>query len=352
MEATMRGLLLLLAVASAAPAFAQRGVERAEGTAADGLRVALVIGNAGYGPSLGRYVRAAKGKLRALERATTGSAVSPSAAPSPPVAQPLAAQKTAPKSETADFKAGQTFKDCADCPEMVVVPAGSFVMGSPANEQGHNTDEAPRHEVTIDRDFAVSKHEVTQGQFALFVRETSRNMEGCWQEEQYTPSDQHPLVCVSWEDAKAYAQWLTTKTGKPYRLLSEAEWEYAARAGTTASRFWGNDAGKTACEYANVYWCGAKGTAQVGRVNNKPNAFGLHDMLGNAYEWVEDCYFDGYVRAPTDGSAWVSWGCDIRVLRGGSFLFSPLDVRSANRYWVIPDLRFDFIGVRLARMLP
>jgi formylglycine-generating enzyme required for sulfatase activity len=301
----------------------------------------------------GRYVSAAKVKLRAQERATTGSAVSLSAAPSSPVAQPPAAQKTAPKSETADLKAGQTFKDCADCPEMVVVPAGSFVMGSPANEQGHNIDEAPQHEVTIDRDFAVSKHEITQGQFALFVRESSRNMEGCWQEKQTTPSDQHPLVCVSWEDAKAYAQWLATKTGKPYRLLSEAEWEYAARASTTTSRFWGNDAGKAACEYANVYWCGAKGTAQVGRVNNKPNAFGLHDMLGNAYEWVEDCYFDSYSRrAPTDGSAWVSWSCGIRVLRGGSFLFSALDVRSANRYGVIPDGRFDFIGVRLARMLP
>jgi len=127
----MRSLLLLLAVASAAPAFAQRGVERAEGAAADGPRVALVIGNAGYGLSLGRYVPAAKVKLRALERATTGSAVFPSA-PRPLVAQVPAAQKTEPKSETADFKAGQTFKDCADCPEMVVVPAGSFVMGSPA----------------------------------------------------------------------------------------------------------------------------------------------------------------------------------------------------------------------------
>ncbi len=245
---------------------------------------------------------------------------------------------------------GVPFKDCPDCPQMVVVPAGRFDMGSPPTEKGRRPLESPQHEVKIDRNFAVGKYEVTLGQFRQFVEETKRDMRDmgdCW--EEYAPSEQHPVACVSWQEARDYAQWLATKTGKPYRLLTEAESEYAARAGTTTSRYWGNSA-NAACKFARVSWCGGDGSAPVGQY--QPNAVGLYDMLGNVWEWVEDCWNDAYIGAPADGSAWTSGQCEERVLRGGSFYNKPWNIRSANRNWNYTDFRYTDIGFRLARTLP
>jgi len=233
-------------------------------------------------------------------------------------------------------KAGTTFKDCDDCPAMMVVPAGR-------NNAGNSVP------------FAVGKFEVTRGQFARFMRQTGRKMsDGCtnwelsrdfgwqrrgtrsWRKPGFTQTDNHPVVCVGWKDATAYAKWLAGKSGKPYRLLSEAEWEYAARAGSTTSQFWGDDK-KAACKFANVKWCGAKGTTRVGQF--KPNAFGLHDMLGNAWEWVEDCW---------------NASCSEHVLRGGSWNNFPTNVSADARNWNSPiDVRYiKFPGFRVARPLP
>ncbi|MEE8502787.1 MAG: SUMF1/EgtB/PvdO family nonheme iron enzyme, partial [Kiloniellales bacterium] len=156
---------------------------------------------------------------------------------------------------TAVAAAPDTFKDCDTCPEMVVIPAGSFTMGSPASEKGRYNKEGPQHRVSIPRSFALGKYEVTKAEFAAFVHETGRDAQGClirddgkwkdddsksWRNPGYTQSDSHPVVCVNWDDAKAYARWLSRKTGKEYRLPSESEWEYAARASTTTARYWGD----------------------------------------------------------------------------------------------------------------
>ena len=289
--------------------------------------------------------------------------------------------------EAAETRAGEgpggQFKDCDVCPLMVVVPAGRFEMGSPSSEPGREEDEGPRHRVTIARPFAIGKFEVTRGEFAAFVRETGfAQRQRCrywfaidknaakgeardWRHPGYRQTDRDPVVCVSWKDARAYGAWLSRKTGKPYRLPSEAEWEHAARAGTTSARFWGDNPDR-ACGYANAHdqfgkllnedfpWArhncddGYAQTAPVG--SYRPNGFGLHDMLGNAWEWVGDCWHETYAGAPTDGSAWESDGtCERRVFRGGSWINLPWIVRSANRSKLIPDLRSYGGGFRLAR---
>jgi len=242
---------------------------------------------------------------------------------------------------------GEAFKDCSDCPEMVVVPAGHFLMGSPATEKGRRPIENPQHEVIIDHDFAVGKYEVTLGQYRQFADETQREMHDC--QEQNPLSEQHPAACVSWKDATAYTEWLADRTGEPYRLLSEAEWEYAARAGTSTSRYWG-DSESDACKFARVARCGTSGSMPVGQY--RPNAVGLYDMLGNVWEWTEDCWSDSYIGAPTDGSPRTTGRCGERVLRGGSFYNKVKNVRSANRNWNNRDYRYDDIGFRVAKTMP
>jgi len=280
-----------------------------------------------------------------------------------------------------DATGAQVFRDCPECPEMLVIPAGSFQMGAPAKEAGSGDSERPRHEVRIPRPLAVARYEVTRGQYAAFVKATGHAAEGScyvwvgsewvnqpgrnWRDPDFDQDDSHPAVCVSWQDAKAYVAWLAMKTGKPYRLLTESEWEYAARAGTRTSRYWGDDP-DLACEYANVHdadtqarhrfpWephaCrdGHVETAPVGRF--KANGFGLHDLLGNAWEWVEDCQSVNYIGAPADGSARVTDDCPRRVYRGGGWS-GPASVRAATRNSNPAGYRSQLLGLRVVRPAP
>jgi formylglycine-generating enzyme required for sulfatase activity len=253
------------------------------------------------------------------------------------------------QAEERSLKPKDEFKECDKCPEVVVVPAGQFIMGSPQNELARSSDEGPQHPVTITRPFAVGKFHVTVDQFAAFVNETGyRGTSRCVVDFRQTGSD--PAVCVGWDDARAYVRWLAKKTGKGYRLLSEAEWEYAARAGTTMRYFFGDD-DKDMCRYGNAAGkCdGYDYTSPAGRF--LPNGFGLYDMLGNAWQWVEDCYHDSYVGAPSDGSAWIGANCSVYVLRGGSWYYDRRHLRSAFRIKNSADVQNDNYGFRLGRTL-
>jgi formylglycine-generating enzyme required for sulfatase activity len=242
---------------------------------------------------------------------------------------------------------------------MVVVPAGSFTIGSPASEKERYSDEGPQHAVTIDRPFAVGKFLVTRDQFAVFAaREIgiAPHSRCDWRNPGFTQEGSHPVVCVSWADAKAYADWLTKKTGKSYRLLSEAEWEYAARAGTTTPFWWGSSITPDQANYDGNYVYadgGSKGVYRKGTVpvdSFKPNPWGLYNVHGNAWQWTADCYHDSYSGAPADGSAWITaCGSNGRVVRGGSWSSNPRGLRAANRYRFSDE---DYLlGFRLARTL-
>jgi len=259
------------------------------------------------------------------------------------------------------FAIKDTFRDCLACPEMTVVSAGTFAMGSPPGETDRADNEGPSHAVHIARPFAVGRFEVTFDEWDACV-----SGGGC---NGYAPGDagwgrgRRPAMHVSWLDAKMYVEWLKAKTGQPYRLLTEAEWEYAARAGTTTPYHFGTDA-TLLCRFAN----GADQSATVPKVRNtscndsfgdmtapvgafSANPFGLHDMLGNVWEWVEDCHQDNYNGAPTDGSARVNANCPSRVVRGGSWLIIPRGLRSAYRAHLKSDYRDDDVGFRVARSI-
>ncbi len=263
---------------------------------------------------------------------------------------------SAPTSVSA-YQVGETFRDCATCPEMVVLPAGKFMMGSPEGERGREDYEGPQRQVTIPEPFAVSKHEVTVGQYAEFVRETKHKTGNCydsqrsWDDPGFKQTNNHPVVCVNWDDASTYAYWLSVNTGHEYRLLTEAEWEYAARAGTTTAYHFGRAILGNQANYNR----NNEGTVAVGSF--PANAFGLHDMHGNVWEWVEDCWHDDYTGAPTNSSAWLS-GCvkhqgkETRVLRGGSWYSDPQGLRSAFRGWYDgATIRSVVIGFRVSRTL-
>ena len=247
----------------------------------------------------------------------------------------------------SQWAAGETFRECPSCPEMVVVPAGSFMMGSPSHEEGRYGNEGPAHRVTISEPFAAGVYEVTFAEW-----DACASGGGCGG---HRPDDEgwgrgnRPVINVSWKDAQAYADWLSRKTGAEYRLLSEAEWEYAARAGTTTRFHWGDDVGRNR---ANCY-CGDSWdtTAPVGSF--AANGWGLHDMHGNVWEWVEDCWNESYAGAPSDGNAWESGNCDRRVLRGGSWYSDDVErfLRSANRSRSETGFRRKYDGFRVARTL-
>ena len=286
------------------------------------------------------------------------------------------------------------FRDCEGCPLMRVLPAGSFKMGVPDSEEDREgvPDKLqgwskPEHMVTIGRPFAIGMYEVTRAEFGRFVAETgydagnscyilerdpSTNQWGYqersgkgWRDPGFRQGEDEPAVCIDWDDAKAYVAWLSKKTGRTYRLPSEAEWEYAARAGTTGARYWG-DIPEVACGFANVaditaasalnwtlstmrtFLCsdGYVNTGPVGKF--RPNGFGLHDMLGNVYEWVEDCWNDNYVGAPTNGTAWSGGDCTRHPARGGSWISIQWNVRAGGRGWIVSNYRGVSTGFRVA----
>ena len=252
------------------------------------------------------------------------------------------------------YSIGKEFQDCDTCPKMVVVPQGTFTMGSPASEEGSGDWERPQHQVTISNPFAVGKFEVTFREWDACVSEG-----GC----SHRPDDNgwgrgsRPVINVIWDDAQQYVSWLSRKTGKLYRLLSESEWEYVARAGTTGPFHFGSTISTDQANYRGnyTYGGGSKGVyrGKTVAVGSFPaNSFGLHDVHGNVWEWVEDCSHDNYQGAPSDGSAWVTGGdCDKRVLRGGSWNNSPWFLRSAGRNWIVAGYRYISDGFRVARTL-
>ena len=290
-------------------------------------------------------------------------------------------------------KAGSVFKDCPDCPSVVVIPPGSFVMGSSAEERKREgvpeifgNREQPQHKVTIAKAFGLGLTEVTLAQYARFSDETKRPVDtqcavydrakdnwallkGSWREPGFKQADNEPVVCISYNDAAAYAAWLAKKTGARYRLASEAEWEYAARAGTTTARYWG-DSPRTLCENANVMssatladigwpesWqdkliCAGRKPWTVPVASFEANAFGLHDMYGSVWEWVADCSHNDYVGAPTDGSPWTEPKCEKFLVRGGAFHSEFWLARSATRgAGLVPNSHPVASGLRVARDL-
>ena len=307
---------------------------------------------------------------------------------------PISLGSTAPaSSEGTDLQPGQTFRDCSDCPEMVVIPPGSFVMGATEEEtkrefnnivmpdntrsyaQKAMASEHPQHLVTIGVSFALGKYRVTRGEFAAFVRETGYSIEGSctlwsdrrnpvrhgvgWQDPGYTPTDRDPVVCVNWKDAKAYVAWLNGKLDGgasadgdgPYRLPNEAEWEYAARAGSQTARWWGDaiGSGNADCDGCGSRWDNQQ-PAPAGSFHANP--FGLSDVLGSAWEWNEDCWNETYEGAPQDGSAWTKGNCELRVFRGGAWNNHTWVLRSANRTGGTARYRNNTVGFRVAKTLP
>lgn len=240
-----------------------------------------------------------------------------------------------PAAKEKGASAGKIIKDCADCPEMVMIPAGSFDMGS-----NNDPTEMPVHRVTIKRAFALGKTEVTQGQWKAIMENNPSKFSSC--------GDNCPVEQVSWDDAQAFIEKLNAKTGKKYRLPSEAEWEYACRAGGQHEYCGGDNLDDIAWYGASANPAGNSGKSTNPVATKQPNAFGLYDMSGNVWEWVEDVYHDSYNGAPTDGSAWLGDSM-LRVPRGGSWSFRQ---RAAKRGGSESDFRYGTIGLRLARTLP
>jgi formylglycine-generating enzyme required for sulfatase activity len=272
------------------------------------------------------------------------------------IEQPFAAAKVLPyvlkPNDAAALRAGATFAECAPdqgkdyCPTMVVVPPGTFTMGSPSGESGRWDNEGPQHTVTIARPFAVAKFELTFDEWETCVTE------GDCDEVSDTSwgRGSRPVINITWYDAQRYIGWLAKMTGKPYRMLTEAEYEYATRAGTQTAYPWGDEVGEN---NANCNGCVSKwGSSTVPVGSFPPNKLGLYDMNGNIWSWLQDCLHGDYAGAPSDGSEWTGGDCSSRVIRSGSWYVNPPSIRSAFRNWYPPDSRNQFTGLRLSRTLP
>jgi formylglycine-generating enzyme required for sulfatase activity len=281
--------------------------------------------------------------------------------------------------------------DCPVCPELALAPPGKFLMGSApdAAELDAATGETPTVAVSLTRPFHVSRREITVAEFRRYVEATGAEpAPGCrvwlggqwvlerdrsWRDPGFVlpPQDAEPVVCVNWQDARGYADWLSKESGKRYRLASEAEWEYVARGGTSFPRFWGERdshegaALSLACDFANVYdssavdsyhfpWPNARCSDRVAALapggQYKPNAFGVFDIIGNVREWVMDCYTASYAGRPEDARAWT-WqgGCELKGVRGGSWASRPRDARAPARGAESTSLRQSDLGFRVVR---
>jgi formylglycine-generating enzyme required for sulfatase activity len=291
-------------------------------------------------------------------------------------AAPAATPRLPPKPTSRSTSDLATFRDCLDCPQVVVLPAGTFWMGSDAAEtdgEGLTPTEAkreqPRHRVTVGK-FAIEKYPVTVGEYRKFVEyrkstdPTDNREGGCavgnpmrwdktksWRDPGFPQDDNHPVVCVSWQDAQDYAAWLSELAGHRYRLPTEAEWEYAARGNQKTSRFWGNDMvpGKTNCDGCGDTAWDNKGSAPVRGPDAiyPANAFGLYSTIGNVFQWVEDCWTESYEAADLEVPK-----CEFRVQRGGSWLTYAKKTRAAYRTRSEAKWRGNYIGFRLATDLP
>ena len=284
-----------------------------------------------------------------------------------------------PPSPAPKHTGRRQFDDCrgaAWCPRMVIVPGGTFLMGSPPSEAGRFDDEGPQRHVKI-QSFAVGKFPVTRAQWEAFSSTAERpvpnslcayalRLNASWKDPGFPQSEDHPVVCVTWDEAQEYARWLSKKTGHTYRLLTEAEREYAARGGTTTAFPWGNEASHEHANYGKDSCCAPltsgrdrwEFTSPVGSF--PPNAFGLYDMHGNVFEWVQDCYASSYVDHPSNGAAYELKECKYRVARGGVYGDRPDVMRSAGRNYApaeddtmtIANYRSAGFGLRVARVLP
>ena len=289
----------------------------------------------------------------------------------------------------------QSFRDCSACPEMVVIPGGKYLMGSPESEQGRDSLEGPRHPVTIHA-FAAGKYDVTRGEWSAFASATKRpTVDGCqwvgpthdheaaanWRKLDFAQTDRHPVVCVTWRDAQDYAAWLSARTHHEYRLLSEAEWEYAARGGTTGAYWWGSGATHAFANYGMAKCCGGYAEGHDKWLYTSPvdafpsNPFGLHDMNGNVLQFVADCFEPAYDPKASDGKAVTTpvtlstrgdladlngtSSCNYRVVRGGDWGDQAAWIRSSARSFAPPPgpgesletYRSGGVGFRVARDL-
>ena len=255
-------------------------------------------------------------------------------------------------------------RHCPGCPAMIAIPSGKFVMGSPASEPGHSDTESPQHEVTVAA-FEIGATDVTRGEFAAFVAATGYDPhdEKCnWRAPKahgvpMNQTDKEPVVCVSWNDAEAFIAWLSKTSGQKYRLPSEAEWEYAARAGSKTARPWGAMLARDNANYGTDPCCGAFAQGADKWLYTSPvgsfpaNRFGLSDMIGNVWQWVEDCGHENYSGAPADGTVWAGGDCATHIVRGGAWFQGPESARSAARAADKTDFRIGDIGFRVARSL-
>jgi formylglycine-generating enzyme required for sulfatase activity len=264
----------------------------------------------------------------------------PQSVPAPaPQAPPPSSGLTAQRAGIPD--PGEIFKDCNNCPELVVIPPGDFVMGS--NDTPY---EKPERTIAIRNPFAIGRREVT---FAEWDQCADAGACKVRPDDHGWGRGDRPVINVSWDDAKAFLAWLSQRSGQRYRLPTEAEWEYTARAGTKTPFWWGRDvgAGRAQCD-----GCASPTNKQTSPVGSfRPNGFGLFDTAGNAAEWVEDCWNDNYRNAPRDASAWMSGDCHMHVLRGGAFTSKATDVRSSARFRYDSDVRYYANGFRVARDL-
>jgi formylglycine-generating enzyme required for sulfatase activity len=268
----------------------------------------------------------------------------------------------------------RSFRDCSDCSTMIVVPIGRFTMGSPATEPGHQPDEEPATKVDV-QSFAIGETDVTVAEWRAFVAATKRPEGlGCaysglagdeaarasWRHLGFRQGDDEPVVCVSWNEAQAYVRWLSDRTGRAYRLPTEAEWEYAARAGTSTVYPWGNTASHDQANYDAETCCtsatgGADRWSYTSPVRSFPaNGFGLYDMIGNVWQWTQDCYVETLAGRPSSEAAVDHQACQFRVARGGTWGDTPALIRSAARNYappprkVIANYRSAGFGFRIA----
>jgi formylglycine-generating enzyme required for sulfatase activity len=347
----------------------------------------------------GRFVGLARARIAALQLAQRQLAAVPVAPVAPARTRravvPVVGVYPEPRAIFRDRRADGA--DCPECPELAVIPAGSFTLGVSDEEERRETvpdalraRARPQMEVRISRPLALGRYEVTVAEYGAFVTATNRQHPGgCqlyrphattrnwewqlepnadWRSPRFPQTDRQPVVCVNWEDAQAYVRWLSERTLHEYRLASEAEWEYAARAGTRTARWWG-DRAQDACANANVLdratsrafnWpqpapdvhaCedAVVHTAAIGRFRS--NEFALHDMLGNVWEWTADCWNANYAGRPIDERAWEVGDCSQRVVRGGSWVSNAWAVRSGSRSRINASDRYFFVGIRVARTL-